>query len=67
MLPNANINTDKSMGFFDYFKKSLKIAPLPIITLMIYMSLRSTTFWDESNLKSTAMWHQAYSGWYDVF
>jgi O-Antigen ligase len=66
MLPNANINTDKSMGFFDYFKKSLKIAPLPIITLMIYMSLRSTTFWDESNLKSTAMWHLSYSGWYDV-
>jgi O-Antigen ligase len=66
MLPHKNTNIGESLGVFNYFKNSLRMAPLPIIALIIYMSLRSTTFWDDFNMKSTAMWHVAYSGWYDV-
>jgi O-Antigen ligase len=65
MSSPKQVSEDKLLGAFDYFKQSLKMAPMPVIALMIYMSLRSTAFWVDESLPPGELWHQAYLGWYD--
>ncbi len=60
-----HVDSNKLLGFFDYFKQSLKMAPMPVIALIIYMSLRSTSFWVNETLPPGELWHPAYLGWYD--
>ncbi len=65
MPPKKHVDVDKSLGVFDYFKQSLRMAPLPVIALIIYMGLRSTTFWLDPALPPDEQWHPGYLGWYD--
>jgi len=59
-----DVNLNKSSGVFEDFKKCLKLAPLPVISLIVYMSLKSTQiFPDDEPLAN--LWHPAYLGWYD--
>jgi O-Antigen ligase len=64
MIESKNVSSDKSLGVFDQFKKCLKMSPLPIFSLIIYMSLRSTQIFPD-NEQLSSLWHIAYLGWYD--
>ncbi len=66
MSSSKQVNEDKLLGVFDYFKQSLKMAPMPVIALIIYMSLRSSAFWVDESLPPGELWHQSYLGWYDL-
>jgi O-antigen ligase len=66
MPPKKHIDEGKSLGVFDYFKQSLRMAPMPIIALIIYMSLRSTVFLLDEPHTPGELWHAAYLGWYDL-
>jgi O-Antigen ligase len=59
-----NVNLNKSSGVFEDFKKCLKLAPLPVISLIVYMSLKSTQIFPDDR-QLTNLWHPAYLGWYD--
>jgi hypothetical protein len=50
---------------FQNLQKCLKVAPLPIISLMIYMGLKSTTILDGGIHEFNGVYHPAYLGWYD--
>ena len=66
MLEYKNVNSHKSPGTFERFKQCLKVAPMPVISLIIYMSLRSTQIFPLPEDKPlTSLWHTAYLGWYD--
>ena len=63
MPQTKDINFNKSNEGFDNFKKCLKLAPLSVTSLIIYMSLKSTQIFTDEPL--TNLWHPAYLGWYD--
>ncbi len=46
-----------------YLWNCLKIVPLPVISLFIYMALKSTAIFPD--YISEQPWHSAYLGWYD--
>ncbi|MBE9168005.1 O-antigen ligase family protein [Pleurocapsales cyanobacterium LEGE 06147] len=48
------------------FEKCLKIAPLPILSLIIYMGLRSSTIDPRGLGMFNGVFHPAYFGWYDL-
>ncbi len=60
-----DVDLNKSPGIFEDFKKCLKLAPMPVISVMIYMSLRSTDLFPDGKLFSN-LWHPIYLGWYDL-
>ena len=64
MIQTQNIKFNKLPGVFENFKKCLKLAPIPISSLIIYMSLRSTEFFPDGK-SSINLWHPLYLGWYD--
>ncbi len=47
------------------FKKCLIIAPLPILSLMVYMGLKSTVILPDGVHIFNGLYHPAYLGWYD--
>ena len=59
-----DVDLNKSPGIFDDFKKCLKLAPMPVISLITYMSLRSTDIFPDGKPLSN-LWHPIYLGWYD--
>ena len=59
MLTKLNI-------FWQDFKKCLTFVPLPILALIMYMGLRSTSFTSDGELHMfNGVFHPAYLGWYD--
>jgi hypothetical protein len=61
-----DVDLNKSPGIFEDFKKCLKLAPMPVISLIIYMSLRSTDIFPDGKPFSN-LWHPIYLGWYDFW
>lgn len=56
---------DKFKIIFQDFQQCLKTAPLPIISIMIYMGLKSTTILPGGLHEINEAYHAAYLGWYD--
>jgi hypothetical protein len=56
---------DQFKIIFQDFQQCLKVAPLPIISIMIYMGLKSTTILPEGLHEFNGAYHPAYLGWYD--
>ncbi|MEN9519337.1 MAG: O-Antigen ligase [Cyanobacteriota bacterium] len=50
---------------FQDFQQCLKISPLPIISLLLYMGLKSTTILPGGLHEVNGAYHPAYLGWYD--
>lgn len=48
-----------------YLKKCLYFAPFPVLSLLIYMSLRSSSIFSRELGWGENEWHLAYLGWYD--
>ncbi|MBH8571660.1 O-antigen ligase family protein [Nostocaceae cyanobacterium CENA369] len=70
MIFNSKINnkTDsyQSISLLERFNQCLKLAPFAILSLVVYMSLRSTQiFPDEGLIFVNKLWHEAFLGWYD--
>ena len=55
---------ESQMSILGCIKKCIYFSPLPVITLCLYMALRSSAIFPggESDI---APWHKAYIGWYD--
>ncbi|RCJ37354.1 hypothetical protein A6770_14590 [Nostoc minutum NIES-26] len=70
MIVNNEINdnhSNQSVSLWERFSKCLKLAPFPIFSLVVYMSLRSTQiFPDEGAIFINKLWHEAFLGWYDL-
>ncbi|NJK54935.1 MAG: hypothetical protein HC939_02660 [Pleurocapsa sp. SU_5_0] len=56
---------NQSKIIFQDFHKCLKVAPLPIISIIIYMGLKSTSILDGGLHRFNGAYHPAYLGWYD--
>lgn len=64
-LPQTkDVDLNKSAGILEDFKKCLKLAPIAIISLIVYISLRSTDIFPDGKPFSN-LWHPIYLGWYD--
>jgi hypothetical protein len=50
---------------FQDFQKCLKVAPLPIIMMMFYMGIKSTTILPGGLHQINGAYHPDYLGWYD--
>lgn len=50
---------------FQDFQKCLKVALLPIISILIYMGLKSTSILEGGMHQFNGAYHPAYLGWYD--
>jgi hypothetical protein len=61
---DKSFKSNKSSGILEDFKKCLKLAPMPVISLIIYMSLRSSDMLPNIE-KLSNLWHPIYLGWYD--
>ena len=48
------------------FKTCLYIVPLPILSLMLYMGLKSTVVFEGGLHQFNGSYHPAYFGWYDL-
>lgn len=57
---------NNSVSLFAYWKKCISYAPFPVISLVIYMSLRSAELFAAEDIASNYLWHAAYTGWYDL-
>ncbi|MEG3934348.1 O-antigen ligase family protein [Microcoleus sp. T3_B1] len=64
MVEVKNVYLPKSNGVLENFKKCLILAPLPVISLLIYMILKSTQIFPDDRPLAN-LWHPAYLGWYD--
>jgi len=58
------VDLNKSPGIVENFKKCLKLVPMPVISLIVYISLRSTDMFPDGEPLSN-LWHPIYLGWYD--
>jgi O-Antigen ligase len=56
---------NQSKIIFQDFQKCLKVVPFPIISIMIYMGLKSTTIIPGGLHQFNGAYHPAYLGWYD--
>ncbi len=61
---SMQIINESQMSILGRIKKCIFFAPLPVITLFIYMALRSSAIFPEG-VADIAIWHKAYIGWYD--
>lgn len=57
---------NNSLSIFAYWKKCISYALFPVISLVIYMSLRSSELFAAEDIASNYFWHPAYTGWYDL-
>lgn len=60
-----SLKSTTSTSFLGNLKKCITFASFPVISLVIYMGLRSTQIFPEGGTGIDQLWHPAYMGWYD--
>ena len=63
------MNTESRQSVLRGFKECLTSNPLPVLSLLIYMGLRSNTIFavpDTAYVTEQPLWAPAYTGWYDL-